>query len=59
MTDQETRGCDLCGLPVPQKDYALRTATRTLAFCCEGCREIWRMLNADEAGISEREKEAT
>ncbi|MEW5726394.1 MAG: heavy metal translocating P-type ATPase metal-binding domain-containing protein [Pseudomonadota bacterium] len=57
MTEAETRSCDLCGLPAPPKDYALRTSTRTLAFCCEGCREIWRMLNAEEAETAEREKE--
>lgn len=59
MTERETRGCDLCGLPVPPKEYALRTVTRDLAFCCEGCREIWRMLNADEAESAEGEKEVT
>jgi len=59
VTDKDKRDCDLCGLPVPPKGYGVRTATRDLAFCCEGCREIWRMLNADEAKTCEQEKENT
>ena len=39
--------CDLCGLPVPPNGCREKTSGRTLVFCCEGCRRIWLMLNAD------------
>jgi hypothetical protein len=41
----EKRGCDLCGLDVGNRPFLLRTAEKTLQFCCEGCVGIYRMLN--------------
>lgn len=37
--------CDLCSLPVGTKPFTLPTPEKTLAFCCEGCKGIYQMLN--------------
>jgi hypothetical protein len=37
--------CDLCALPVGVRPFALQTPDGGLAFCCEGCRGIYQMLN--------------
>ncbi len=44
-----TETCDLCGLPVLKDGLHLKTSGRDLAFCCEGCRGIWQMLNPGAA----------
>lgn len=44
--------CDLCGLPLPAKDYAVTMSGRTMRFCCEGCKGIWLMLHPE----SDKEK---
>ena len=41
----EPRPCDLCGLDVGAKPFALATPEKTLQFCCEGCRGIYQMLH--------------
>ncbi|WP_374344729.1 hypothetical protein [Azonexus sp.] len=38
-------GCELCGLPVGIRPFALAADGRTLQFCCEGCRGIYAMLH--------------
>jgi hypothetical protein len=44
------RGCDLCGLDVGNKPFSLHTPDKTLQFCCDGCKGIYRMLhNVEEA----------
>lgn len=37
--------CDLCSLPVGIKPFTLEAQDKTLRFCCEGCRGIYRMLH--------------
>ncbi len=37
--------CDLCGLDVGAKPFTLKTAERTLEFCCEGCQGIYQLLH--------------
>ncbi len=44
----DTRGCDLCGLPVELPDFRLDTSGGVKQFCCEGCLGIYRMLHDDE-----------
>ena len=39
------QGCDLCGLPLPAKEYSVVTPERPMRFCCEGCKGIWLMLH--------------
>jgi ribosome-binding protein aMBF1 (putative translation factor) len=39
--------CDLCGLAVPAKPFRASADGTERLFCCEGCRTIWMMLNAD------------
>ncbi len=46
--NQETRRCDLCGLPVDLPDFWLATEEGIKHFCCEGCRDIYQMLHGDE-----------
>ncbi|CAA7617908.1 Transcriptional regulators [Candidatus Terasakiella magnetica] len=41
--------CDLCGLPVLKDGLHLKAGEKDFAFCCEGCRGIWVMLNPDVA----------
>ena len=41
------QGCDLCGLPLPAKDYSVKTPDRPMRFCCEGCKGIWLMLHPE------------
>lgn len=42
---EEEQPCDLCGLPIGLKPWVLQSATRTYAFCCEGCLGIFQMLH--------------
>jgi hypothetical protein len=37
--------CDLCSLPVGIKPFSLAVGSKTLHFCCEGCRGIFQMLH--------------
>lgn len=37
--------CDLCSLPVGTQPFFLPTPEKYLAFCCEGCKGIYRMLH--------------
>ncbi len=53
MTNTPEQSCDLCGLPVPKDGLNLKTPERDLAFCCEGCRGIWQMLNPGTAQVSD------
>lgn len=47
MNNTPGQTCDLCGLPVPKDGLHLKASGREYAFCCEGCRGIWVMLNPD------------
>ena len=40
--------CDLCGLPVEISWFTLKTKAGDKAFCCEGCKGIYRLLNEDK-----------
>ena len=47
MSEAPEQTCDLCGLPVAKDGLHLKAGEKDLAFCCEGCRGIWVMLNPD------------
>lgn len=47
MSKSPEQNCDLCGLPVPKDGIHLKAGDEDKAFCCEGCRGIWVMLNPD------------
>jgi copper chaperone CopZ len=49
MSEAPGRTCDLCGLQVPKDGLHLKAGKKDLAFCCEGCRGIWQMLNPGAA----------
>ena len=40
--------CDLCGLPVEISGFFLKTKEGDKAFCCEGCKGIYQLLNEDQ-----------
>lgn len=40
-----SQSCDLCGLDCGVKPFTLCTADKTLHFCCEGCKGIYKMLH--------------
>ena len=46
MTDTK-KACDLCGLPVETPGFTLKTKEGDKAFCCEGCKGIYQLLNED------------
>ena len=46
MTDIK-KVCDLCGLPVEIPGFTLKTKEGDKAFCCEGCKVIYQLLNED------------
>jgi hypothetical protein len=46
MTDTK-KVCDLCGLPVETPGFTLKTKEGDKAFCCEGCKGIYQLLNED------------
>lgn len=59
--NQETRRCDLCGLPVELPDFWRATKSGVKHFCCEGCRGLYEMLHPDEIlqrGEEDKEEEA-
>lgn len=43
-----TEVCDLCGLPVETPGFTLKTKEGDKAFCCEGCKGIYQLLNEDQ-----------
>jgi len=47
MTDTK-KVCDLCGLPVEVPGFTLETQDGDKAFCCEGCKGIYQLLNEDQ-----------
>jgi hypothetical protein len=47
MTDTK-KACDLCGLPVETSGFTLETKEGEKAFCCEGCKGIYQLLNEDQ-----------
>jgi hypothetical protein len=42
------RVCDLCGLDVETPGFKLKTKDGEKAFCCEGCKGIYQLLNEDQ-----------
>ncbi len=41
--------CDLCGLVVETPGFTLKTKEEgDKAFCCEGCKGIYQLLNEDQ-----------
>ncbi|WP_020563720.1 heavy metal translocating P-type ATPase metal-binding domain-containing protein [Methylosarcina fibrata] len=44
---ENTKACDLCGLPVEIEGFKLRTKEGDKAFCCEGCKGIYQMLHEE------------
>ncbi|TAN66999.1 MAG: metal-binding protein [Methylobacter sp.] len=47
MTDTK-KVCDLCGLDVETPGFTLKTKEGDKAFCCEGCKGIYQLLNEDQ-----------
>ena len=47
MTDTK-KACDLCGLAVEIPGFTLKTKEGVKAFCCEGCKGIYQLLNEDQ-----------
>ncbi|MDP2902662.1 MAG: heavy metal translocating P-type ATPase metal-binding domain-containing protein [Methylovulum sp.] len=47
--NDNNKNCDLCGLVVEVDGFRLLTKEGDKAFCCEGCKGIYEMLNEDEA----------
>lgn len=47
MTDTK-KVCDLCGLTVETPGFTLVTKEGDKAFCCEGCKGIYQLLNEDQ-----------
>jgi hypothetical protein len=47
MTDTK-KVCDLCGLRVETPGFILKTKEGDKAFCCEGCKGIYQLLNKDQ-----------
>ena len=46
---EEKKVCDLCGLTVEVSGFVLKLKTgEQKAFCCEGCKGIYQMLNEDQ-----------
>jgi hypothetical protein len=41
------KACDLCGLTVETPGFTLKTREGDKAFCCEGCKGIYHLLNDD------------
>ncbi|MFZ9610405.1 MAG: heavy metal translocating P-type ATPase metal-binding domain-containing protein [Methylococcales bacterium] len=37
--------CDLCGLPIKNPKFTLKTTIDEKVFCCEGCKAIYQLLN--------------
>jgi Putative metal-binding domain of cation transport ATPase len=42
------KACDLCGLSVEVPWFTLTTKEGDKAFCCEGCKGIYKLLNQDK-----------
>jgi len=47
MTATE-KACDLCGITVEVSGFTLKTKEGDKAFCCEGCKGIYQLLNEDQ-----------
>ena len=45
--NENKKSCDLCGLTVEVKGFALQTTEGEKVFCCEGCLGIYQMLHDD------------
>ena len=50
------KACDLCGLPVEVSGFTLKTQEGDKAFCREGCKGIYQLLNEDQL-LSESEQD--
>lgn len=49
--------CDLCALEIGPHPHVLHTQDKDLAFCCEGCVGIFKMLNeVDETDPAEQKR---
>ncbi len=40
--------CNLCGLPLKNVSFSLKTNEADKIFCCEGCKSIYQLLNEDD-----------
>jgi heavy metal translocating P-type ATPase len=43
-TEQSSRACDLCGLPLRAGTAEATFSDRTYRFCCTGCRQVFTIL---------------
>lgn len=44
--------CQLCGLPLPANPPRLDRAGKAWHFCCDSCKQIFQMLQADPATVT-------
>jgi hypothetical protein len=54
---QNISPCALCGLDVLVSSFKVETLQGQKAFCCEGCKAIFKMLN-DDIVLPSQEKSA-
>ena len=47
MSDQKDT-CNLCGLSLETVIFELKTSKGNKIFCCEGCKEVFQMLNKEQ-----------
>ncbi|WP_031434157.1 heavy metal translocating P-type ATPase metal-binding domain-containing protein [Methylomarinum vadi] len=49
MKDQAPKTCALCSLPVELDAFTEQTCdNQLLYFCCEGCKNIYRLLYSEQ-----------
>ncbi|WGS84883.1 metal-binding protein [Methylomonas sp. UP202] len=48
MPSAKPNPCALCGQPVKVGGFKLLTGDGLKRFCCEGCRSIFQLLNAEQ-----------
>ncbi|WP_305909686.1 heavy metal translocating P-type ATPase metal-binding domain-containing protein [Methylomarinum sp. Ch1-1] len=55
MKEQAPKACALCSLPVELNIFTeLTKDNQVLHFCCEGCKNIYRLINAEELKPEEK-----
>ncbi|MCX7088730.1 MAG: heavy metal translocating P-type ATPase metal-binding domain-containing protein [Methylococcales bacterium] len=58
MTGQKTP-CILCQQPVLLRKFTLTTETGKYYFCCEGCKNIYQLLNSEQHFSTHKSNQGT
>ena len=45
---QEKEACELCGLDLPDHTIYIEQGEGKAYFCCDGCRDVFDMLNPSD-----------